>query len=215
MKRILQSISFLIIGALIISSCSDEKTGKSSEKITEEIELDPEEMMSDSIPSDLVLPEDTLIPLPSPSPAPWPIPPLDPRPEPQPRPWPPDPEPYPIPEPEPVPMPMPVQVDPVLEIAEIEPAYPGGAAELMKFISENIEYPEMAREMNEQGRVYVQFIVERDGSLTKIEVIRGVTESLDQEAIRVMRLMPKWKPGESDGKIVRVRMRLPIQFRLD
>lgn len=211
MKRILQSISFLIIGALIISSCSDEKTGKSSEKITEEIELDLEEVMSDSIPSDLVLPEDTLVPLPSPSPspAPWPIPPLDPKP----IPWPPGPEPYPIPEPEPEP--IPVQVDPVLEITEIEPAYPGGAAELMKFISENIEYPEMAREMNEQGRVYVQFIVERDGSLTKVEVIRGVTESLDREAIRVMRLMPKWTPGESDGKIVRVRMRLPIQFRLD
>lgn len=212
MKRTLQSISFILAGMLAISSCSDEKIGKSPEKIVEIIEDDFEEGIADSIDSDSIIEKEEPMVIPPP-PLPEPVPP-SPWPDPEPRPWPPEPEPEPWPIPEPVP--NPVQVDPVLDFAEVEPVFPGGMEAMKKFIVDNLEYPQIAVEMNDQGRVFVQFIVERDGSLKKIEVIRGVSDALDKEALRVMRLMPKWKPGEtSEGKIVRVRMRLPIQFKLD
>jgi TonB family protein len=94
------------------------------------------------------------------------------------------------------------------------PSFPGGIRALMQYLTENIRYPEEAKKMHLQGRVFLQFIVEADGSITHIRVIRGVSPSLDAEAVRVIRNMPKWKPGTQRGKPVRVRFNLPIKFTM-
>lgn len=119
------------------------------------------------------------------------------------------------------PPPAPVAPEPVQEeteeiftVVEDAPEFPGGQAELMKYLSSSIRYPEIAVENGIQGRVTVQFVVERDGSATQVEVIRGVDPSLDKEAIRVVKEMPKWKPGKQRGKPVRSKFTLPVQFRL-
>jgi protein TonB len=93
--------------------------------------------------------------------------------------------------------------------------FPGGAAAMMKWINDNISYPETSIEMNEQGRVFLQFVVEKDGRITNVKVDRGVSVDLDREAKRVIRKMPKWKPGETKGRAVRARCRLPINFQLN
>jgi protein TonB len=87
---------------------------------------------------------------------------------------------------------------------EQEPQFPGGLHEFYMFISRNIRYPAEARANKEQGRVFVQFVVERDGSVTKVHIIRGVSPSLDKEALRLMELSPKWKPGMQNGYPVKV-----------
>lgn len=94
------------------------------------------------------------------------------------------------------------------------PEYPGGMTETMKYLSRSIKYPQKARDKGEQGRVVLQFVVERDGSITDVEVVKGVSSSIDKEAIRVIKKMPKWNPGILNGKPVRVRYTLPIMFRL-
>ncbi|MCJ8291799.1 MAG: energy transducer TonB [Crocinitomicaceae bacterium] len=215
MKKILQSITLLIAGMLIFSACTEEKAGKSPEQITEIIDVDPEELIKYTVSSDSITQEEPII-VPSPPMPPEPVPPgpmPDPEPWPDPMPWPnPIPEP-PLPEPEPAP--VPVQVDPILEFTDVEAIFPGGEKAMMKFISDNIKYPEVDKEMGTQGRVYVQFVVEKDGSLSNISIMRGVSKTIDREAKRVIRLMPKWKPAEAAGKIVRCRSRLPITFVLD
>ena len=85
---------------------------------------------------------------------------------------------------------------------------------MMKFIQQNIKYPEMAVQMGDQGRVYVQFVVETDGAITQVKTVRGVTPELDREAERVVKAMPKWSPGKQRGRPVRVRYTVPIYFRL-
>lgn len=107
-----------------------------------------------------------------------------------------------------------IEEEPVIDFAEVEPEFPGGEGAMMQWIQENIEYPQLAVEMGEQGIVYVQFVVNKDGSIEQVKVMRGVSDSLDDEAKRVVRKMPKWKPGEQAGKKVRVRYTLPIHFRL-
>ncbi|MCH2223996.1 MAG: energy transducer TonB [Crocinitomicaceae bacterium] len=102
----------------------------------------------------------------------------------------------------------------IVDFPDVEAGFPGGAAEMQRFISENVEYPQTAIEMNEQGRVYLSFVVEPDGKITNIEVKRGVSGDLDREAKRVLRKMPKWTPGEAGGKKVRTRCSLPINFTL-
>ena len=94
------------------------------------------------------------------------------------------------------------------------PEFPGGNEELSKFLVRNIKYPLLAQENGIQGRVICQFIVNADGSIENIEVVRGVEESLDQEAIRVLKLMPNWKPGRQAGKNVSVKCTQVIRFRL-
>ena len=94
------------------------------------------------------------------------------------------------------------------------PEFPGGQSALMKYLSENIRYPVIAQENGIEGRVICSFVVERDGSITDVQVVRGVDPSLDKEAVRVIQSMPKWKPGKQRGKPVRVRFTLPIVFRL-
>ena len=94
------------------------------------------------------------------------------------------------------------------------PEFPGGQAALNRYLAQNLQYPILAQEQGIQGRVVCQFIVEKDGSVGDVTVIRGVYESLDNEAIRVVEAMPKWIPGVQGGEIVRVRYTLPIRFNL-
>ena len=92
------------------------------------------------------------------------------------------------------------------------PSFPGG--NVQKWIAKNVKYPVLAMENGIQGKVYIQFVIERDGSITDVKVLRGVDASLDKEAVRVVKAMPKWKPGKQRGKPVRVSYTLPINFQL-
>lgn len=95
------------------------------------------------------------------------------------------------------------------------PAYFGGQKALVQYLSENVKYPEVAKKNGIEGRVLVQFVVDKDGSIGKVKVLRsGGDKSLDNEAIRVIRSMPNWKPGTVRGKNVRVKYKLPVNFRL-
>lgn len=107
-----------------------------------------------------------------------------------------------------------VEDNTIFEFLEEMPEFPGGAGEMMKWLGKNIKYPAIAQENNIQGRVMVSFVVERDGSVSDVKVIRGVDPSLDKEAIRVVKAMPKWKPGMQTGKPVRARFNLPVTFKL-
>ncbi|MBK9191323.1 MAG: energy transducer TonB [Crocinitomicaceae bacterium] len=102
----------------------------------------------------------------------------------------------------------------VSDFAEVDPAFPGGESAMIKFIQENVTYPELSREMGEQGTVYVQFVVHTDGSIQNVKVLKGVSELLDREAVRVIKKMPNWSPGKQDGEPVRVRYQIPINFRI-
>lgn len=99
-------------------------------------------------------------------------------------------------------------------IVENQPEYPGGMGELVKFLSRNVKYPVAAQQARVQGRVIVEFLVGTDGSISDIKVKHSVCPELDAEAMRVIGLMPKWRPGEQRGKAVSVRYEMPIEFRL-
>lgn len=99
----------------------------------------------------------------------------------------------------------------VFQVVEDMPTFPG---DINKWLGKNVKYPVIAQENNIQGRVTVQFVIERDGSITDVKVLRGVDPSLDKEAVRVVKSMPKWKPGKQRGKPVRVSYTVPINFRL-
>ncbi|MDD2285379.1 MAG: energy transducer TonB [Paludibacter sp.] len=102
----------------------------------------------------------------------------------------------------------------IFMVVESMPSFPGGEAALFKYLNDNIKYPVIAQESGIQGRVICQFVVNRDGSIVDIEVVRSVDRSLDAEAIRVIQSMPKWTPGKQRGKTVRVKYTLPVNFRL-
>ena len=103
----------------------------------------------------------------------------------------------------------------IFEVVEQMPEFPnGGMAGLMQFLSKNIKYPTIAQENGIQGRVTVQFVVNKDGSIVDAKVLRGVDPYLDKEALRVINSMPKWKPGMQRGKPVRVKYTVPVMFRL-
>ena len=103
----------------------------------------------------------------------------------------------------------------IFEVVEQMPEFPnGGMAGLMQYLSKNIKYPTIAQENGTQGRVTVQFVLNRDGSIVDAKVLRGVDPYLDKEAIRVISSMPKWKPGMQRGKAVRVKYTVPVMFRL-
>ena len=103
----------------------------------------------------------------------------------------------------------------VFKIVETMPSFPGGDAALMKYIGDNVRYPAIAQENGIQGRTICQFTVERDGSITDIQVLRSSGDaSLDKEAKRVIQSMPRWSPGKQRGKPVRVSYTIPINFRL-
>ena len=107
-----------------------------------------------------------------------------------------------------------VQEQEIFQIVEEMPAYPGGDAKLMEYVAKNIKYPQIARETGIQGRVFVGFVVEPDGSVSNVKVLRGIGGGCDEEAMRVVKSMPKWKPGKQRGKAVRVSYMLPVNFKL-
>ena len=102
----------------------------------------------------------------------------------------------------------------IFKIVEEMPSFPGGEAKLMEYVGKNIKYPQIARETGIQGRVFVNFVVEPDGSVSNVTVLRGIGGGCDEEAMRVVKNMPKWKPGKQRGKAVRVQYMLPVNFRL-
>ena len=102
----------------------------------------------------------------------------------------------------------------VFDVVEQMPSFPGGQAALMSWLSSNIKYPVVAEENGVQGRVVCNFVVERDGSITDVKVVRGVDPSLDKEAIRVLKAMPHWIPGKQNGSAVRVKYTVPVTFKL-
>ncbi len=101
-----------------------------------------------------------------------------------------------------------------IKIAEQLPQYPGGAVEFMKWLTATLKYPDEALQRKIEGRVMVSFIVEKDGSLSAIKVEKGINKLLDNEALRVMRLMPKWTPGSEKGKPCRSKVAIPIVFEI-
>jgi protein TonB len=107
-----------------------------------------------------------------------------------------------------------VQEQEIFQIVEEMPAYPGGDQKLMEYVAKNIKYPQIARETGIQGRVFVGFVVEPDGSVSNVKVLRGIGGGCDEEAMRVVKSMPKWKPGKQRGKAVRVSYMLPVNFKL-
>ena len=100
----------------------------------------------------------------------------------------------------------------IYEVVEQMPSFPGGQGALMQYLAYNIKYPVVAQENGVQGRVVVSFVVERDGSITDVQVVRSVDPSLDREAQRVVRSMPKWIPGKQNGQAVRVKYNVPVSF---
>lgn len=102
----------------------------------------------------------------------------------------------------------------VFDVVEKMPEYPGGQAALFEYLQKNVKYPADAEKKKVEGRVLVTFVVNTDGSITDIEVMRKTFPSLDAEAVRVISGMPKWKPGEQKGQKVRVKYTVPLTFRL-
>ena len=99
-------------------------------------------------------------------------------------------------------------------VVENMPEFPGGDLGLMKYIQKNVKYPAIAKEYNITGKVYVSFIVDKSGSVTNVKIVRGVDKNLDAEALRVVKSLPKYKPGKQRGKAVRVMFTIPINFTL-
>ena len=99
-------------------------------------------------------------------------------------------------------------------VVERLPEFPGGMTEFMKWLTKNLKYPESARRQNQQGTVVISFIVNTDGSTSEIRVVRPRHPDLDREAVRVVRMMPKWKPGEDHGKVCRTMISIPIVFKI-
>ncbi len=102
----------------------------------------------------------------------------------------------------------------VFDVVEQMPSFPGGPSALMQYLSSNIKYPVVAEENGVQGRVVCTFVVEKDGSITDVRVVKSVDSSLDKEAVRVIKAMPRWIPGKQNGSAVRVKYTVPVTFRL-
>ena len=102
----------------------------------------------------------------------------------------------------------------IFTVVENEPEFPGGMEALYKYLAQNIKYPQLARENNITGKVYVTFVVEKDGSIANPKVLRDIGGGCGAEAIRVVKAMPKWNPGKQRGKAVRVQFNLPVNFNL-
>jgi protein TonB len=108
-----------------------------------------------------------------------------------------------------------VDIDiPAFEFVDVDASFIGGYGEMQRFIGKNVIYPQISMEYNEEGVVNVSFIVEKDGSISTVKIVTGVSKSLDKEAIRVVKLFPKWKAGEINLQLVRTIVRLPIRFEI-
>lgn len=103
----------------------------------------------------------------------------------------------------------------IIDFPDIEATFPGGYLEMSRWINQNVVYPDISIEMMEQGKVYVSFVIEKDGTITDIKIDRGISRELDMEAKRLIRLMPKWDAGETKGEKVRTRCSLPINFAIN
>jgi len=103
----------------------------------------------------------------------------------------------------------------VFMVVEVMPKFPGGDEAMFKFISKRVKYPKEARKKNIQGRVMIQFVVDEEGNIIEAKVVKGIGYGCDEEALRVINSMPKWKPGTQKGKPVRVRFVIPIRFVLE
>ncbi|MBO4486081.1 MAG: energy transducer TonB [Prevotella sp.] len=112
------------------------------------------------------------------------------------------------------PEPKPEVENKVFDVVEQMPSFPGGQQALMDYLSNNVKYPVVAQENGVQGRVVVSFVVEKDGSITDVKVVKSVDPSLDKEAARVVKSMPRWIPGKQNGSAVRVKYNVPVSFRL-
>ena len=112
------------------------------------------------------------------------------------------------------PEPKPEVENKVFDVVEQMPSFPGGQQALMDYLSNNVKYPVVAQENGVQGRVVVSFVVEKDGSITDVKVVKSVDPSLDKEAARVVKSMPRWFPGKQNGSAVRVKYNVPVSFRL-
>ena len=108
-----------------------------------------------------------------------------------------------------------VSQDSIYRVAEVMPQYPGGPNEMMKYIQENIKYPQSAKDNKIEGRVFVSFVVEKDGSITNAAVLRGIDKECDAEALRVVSSMPKWTPGQHKGEVVRTQFTIPIYYKFN
>ena len=106
------------------------------------------------------------------------------------------------------------EVGEIFYVVESMPEFPGGEEKIYEYLARNLEYPRQANEAGIQGKVFVTFVVESDGSITDIKVLRGIGGGCDEEAVRVVQNMPKWIPGKQRGKPVRVHFNLPIKFTL-
>ncbi len=106
------------------------------------------------------------------------------------------------------------EVEEIFTIVEDQPEPPGGMGAFYQYISKNLKYPSQARRMGIEGKVFVQFVVDKDGTLTEVQAVKGIGAGCDEEAVRVIAAAPKWKPGKQRGRAVKVRMILPITFKL-
>ena len=102
----------------------------------------------------------------------------------------------------------------IFTVVEEQPSFPGGDEARIKYLQENLKYPEEAKEIGTQGRVFLTFVIETDGSITDVKILRGIGSGCDEEAIRVVKTMPKWIPGKQRGNPVRVQFNLPVRFVL-
>lgn len=106
------------------------------------------------------------------------------------------------------------EVDEIFTIVEDQPEPPGGMSAFYQYIAKNLKYPSQARRMGIEGKVFVQFVVDKDGSITEVQAVKGIGAGCDEEAVRVIGEAQKWKPGKQRGRPVKVRMILPITFKL-
>ena len=104
--------------------------------------------------------------------------------------------------------------DEIFVFVEDQPTFPGGDEARIKYLQDNIHYPEMAKESGIQGTVYVTFVVEKDGRISNVKILRGIGGGCDEEAVRIIKNMPKWKPGKQRGRAVRAQFNMPIRFVL-
>lgn len=106
------------------------------------------------------------------------------------------------------------EVDEIFTIVEDQPVPNGGMSAFYKYVGDKLKYPAQARRMGIEGKVFVQFVVDKDGTLTEVKAVKGIGAGCDEEAVRVIKGAPKWKPGKQRGRSVKVRMILPITFKL-
>ena len=107
-----------------------------------------------------------------------------------------------------------VFIDSIFDVVEENPSFPGGEKKLYEFLSKNLRYPEMAKENGIQGKVFIQFVVWKDGSIKDVKVVKSIHNTLDKEAFRVVNKMPNWSPGKQQGKVVNTKFTIPIKFKL-